>query len=108
MLQEHVVCWSGTLERERILAEQRPAPPVNDGRNGRNFTECERWRQIVSAFLQRHPQWWTMKEMGTLLCMRTDQVYSALRVLYEGGLVVKQQPKTRGRRGKPQRYRWKA
>ncbi len=99
-LSKPVVVWNGALETERIKAQQRHATPavICQPANGH--------RDRVGVFLQKFPQAWTIAEMGRLLLFPQHMVHHAVRRLIDAGDVRREYPEERGRRGRPQRYRW--
>jgi biotin operon repressor len=107
MMQVETV-WSGALERERILSQQRPAPPViTEPKSRARLNASGDLRDRVSGLLQASRQWWSKREIQQELGISKEQTHTAVRGLLLRGYLMRENEE-RGRRGTPQRYRWLA
>lgn len=93
--------YTAALEREYVKSQQRaPEPPQTAPSESRVI------RDHIAAFLQKHPEWWTMTEISRLLLIDIATVNTAIYTLTKRGEVTRQSAPVWGRRCSAQRYQW--
>lgn len=98
---DYEVIYSGTLERQAIEAQRRPAPPLEEVVI--HLPGQANSRLVVMACLQKHPQS-TLDELAGWTQIPRQVVNSALYRLRELGYVVRSH-KQNDNRMEPVRYR---